>query len=163
MFSTIRSGGVQILIALVAFMFAAAPLNAALAKDIVVPIDEARLVHMDRPGAEVIVGNPSIADVAVQNARTLVVTGKTFGITNVIVIDAQGREVLNQKVRVQTDQRRLVRIYKGKGRSSYDCTPRCETALIPGDHGDHFEALAKEIRNKFGIAQSALDGEPGGQ
>jgi Flp pilus assembly secretin CpaC len=135
----------------------------ATAADITVPSDEARLVRLDRPATEVIVGNPSIADVAVQNGKLLVVTGKTFGITNVIVLDARGREILNKKVRVGTDNARLVRIYKGRGRSSYDCAPRCETALVIGDAEGHFESLSKETRNKFGIAQQALEGEQGGQ
>ncbi len=133
--------------------------TSALAKDIIVPVDEALLVRLDRPATEVIIGNPSIADVAVQNGQLLVVTGKSFGMTNMIVLDGKGRQILEEKVYVQTDPTRQVRVHKGKGRSSYNCTPRCETALIPGDAEGHFEALSKEIRSKFGIAQSALDGE----
>lgn len=134
-----------------------------LAADISVPSDEARLIRLDRPATEVIIGNPSIADVAVQNGRLLVVTGKTYGMTNIIVLDARGREILTKKVRVGTDTARLVRLYKGRGRASYDCAPRCETALSIGDTDSHFESIAKETRNKFGIAQTAVEGEQVGQ
>lgn len=130
----------------------------ALAKDIIVPVDEAILIRLEKPASGVIIGNPSIADISVQNGRLLVVTGKTFGITNIIILDAQGREILSEKVHVQTDQKRLVRVYKGKDRLSYDCAPRCETALMPGDDGGHFDALQKEISSKMGIAQNAVDG-----
>jgi Flp pilus assembly secretin CpaC len=34
--------------------------------------------------AEVIIGNPTIADVSVQGGNLLVVTGKSFGVTNII-------------------------------------------------------------------------------
>jgi Flp pilus assembly secretin CpaC len=133
------------------------------AADITVAYDQAHLVHLERPAADVVIGNPSIADVAVQNGRLLVVTGKTFGISNVVVLDAGGREILNSKVRVQADQARMVRIYKGRGRASYDCNPRCETALVIGDAEAHFEAIGKETRNKFGISQTAAEGGEAGQ
>lgn len=148
--------------ALLAIIGAGLPLagqtTKALAKDIIVPVDEAILVRLDKQASDVIIGNPSIADVSVQNGRLLVVTGKTFGITNIIILDSQGQEILSEKVHVQTDQKRLVRVFKGKSRASYDCAPRCETALMPGDADGHFEALQKEITGKMGIAQTAVDG-----
>jgi hypothetical protein len=131
----------------------------AQAKDVVVPVDEAILLRLERPAADIIVGNPSIADVSVQNSRLLVVTGKSFGMTNMIVLDSKGRKLLDEKVRVRSDETRQVRIYKGKDRASYDCAPRCEAALVPGDEAKHFEALAKEVRGKFGVAQQAMDGD----
>jgi Flp pilus assembly secretin CpaC len=57
------------------------------AEDLVVNYDQSQLVKLPRPAAEIIIGNPSIADVTVQNGNLLVVTGKTFGITNMIVLD----------------------------------------------------------------------------
>ena len=47
-------------------------------------VDQATLVRLDRPAAEIVVGNPSIADVSVQSGKVLVVTGKSFGETNLI-------------------------------------------------------------------------------
>lgn len=143
---------------LAAALFTVALAGAAAAQDITVGIDEARLVPLDRPGTEVVIGNPSVADVAVQSGKLLVITGKGFGVTNVIALDGQGREIMNRKVRVITDPRRMVRLYRGKERQSYDCAVRCESALIPGDAEVYFEPLAKELRNKFGIAQQTLDG-----
>ncbi|MEZ5828402.1 MAG: pilus assembly protein N-terminal domain-containing protein [Hyphomicrobiales bacterium] len=54
--------------------------------DIEVLIDEATLLRLERPAAEIVVGNPSIADVAVQNGKSIVLTGKSFGETNLIAI-----------------------------------------------------------------------------
>ena len=130
----------------------------AWAKDIEVEIDEASLVRLERQAAEVIIGNPSIADVSVQNGRLLVVTGKSFGVTNIIVVDEKGKQILNENVSVGIDNNRYVTVHKGRNRSSYHCTPTCQAALIPGDAADHFEGMSKELRNKFGIAQSAVDG-----
>lgn len=136
----------------------------ARAQDISVTVDEAELVRLDHPASEVIIGNPSIADVAVQNGKLLVVTGKSFGLTNVIVLDVQGKEILDRKVRVRTDRSRLVRVHKGRERATYDCDNRCEATLTVGDAEGHFEAINKSIRNKFGVAQAALEGgDSGGQ
>jgi len=143
-----------ILIQLAALLLA----SAVWAKDIKVEIDEASLLKLERPASEVIIGNPSIADVSVQNGRLLVVTGKSFGVTNLIVVDEKGNQILDRNISVGIDNKRYVTVHKGRNRASYHCNPTCQTALIPGDAADHFEGMSKELRNKFGIAQAALDG-----
>jgi len=135
----------------------------AIAQDITVMADEARLLRLDRPGTEVIVGNPSIADVSVQSGKVLVITGKSFGMTNLIVLDGKGEEVLSRKVRVATDGKRMVTLHKGMQRQTLDCQTRCEMTLVPGDVTTHFEPLSKSVQTKFGLAQSALDGGQGAQ
>lgn len=138
--------------------------GAAAASDISVTIDEAQLVRLDRSGAEVIIGNPSIADVSVQSGRLLVVTGKSFGVTNVIVLDGKGKEIINRRINVEVDTKRTVVLQRGQVRQSLHCAPFCNAALMPGDHPDYAQGVAKSIINKFGAAQSALDGtQAGGQ
>ncbi len=159
---TSRGGAGLLALALTLLLWLACPGGAA-AGDITVKVDEARMVRLDRPGVSVVIGNPSVADVSVQNGRLLAITGKSFGLTNMIVFDSQGREILNRKLRVTTDSNRLVRVYRGVGRQSFDCAERCETALIPGDDAEHFDAIAKSVRNKFGVVQSAMDGAPTSQ
>src|SRR6476619_4030808 len=65
------------------------PGTARATEDLIVNYDQSQLVKLPRPAAEIIIGNPAIADVNVQNSNLLVVTGKTCGITNLIVLDAQ--------------------------------------------------------------------------
>ena len=48
------------------------------ADDLIVRYDQSQLLRMPREVANIIVGNPSIADVSVQRGNLLVVTGKTF-------------------------------------------------------------------------------------
>ena len=57
--------------------FAAEPLS--------VMIDHAKVMHISRPAEVVIVGNPGIADATIQDQQTLIVTGRSFGSTNLIV------------------------------------------------------------------------------
>ena len=62
---------------------------------------------------EIVVGNPSIADVSVQSGKVLVVTGKSFGETNLIVMDADGKVVVNRQLIVQEPRTGFVTMYRG--------------------------------------------------
>lgn len=138
-----------------------ASLADAIAKDVSVALDEAKLLPIDEPASEVIIGNPSIADVAVQSAKLLVITGKSFGTTNLIVLDSRGKEIFNHNVRVTSQEAQTVRMYKGGTRFSFDCAERCETMLVPGDNAEFTAAVVKGVRDKMGVAQSTIDGDPG--
>jgi hypothetical protein len=133
--------------------------------DVNVTIDEAQLIKIDRPAAEIIVGNPSIADVAVQNGKLLVVTGKSFGRTNLIVIDADGKEITSKMLSVQEPRTGLVTLQRGAdARYSYYCAPNCATELAVGDTPVYFETIAKQIRTKQSMGQSSAEGgAPGGE
>ena len=134
----------------------------AAASDISVTIDEAALVRLERAGAEVIIGNPSVADVSVQSGRLLVVTGKSFGATNVIVLDGGGNEIINRRINVEVDTKRTVVLQRGPVRQSLHCAPNCKPTLMPGDDPDYNQNVAKTVNAKFGVAQNALDGTQAG-
>src|ERR1019366_2351496 len=51
--------------------------------DITVGVDRAQVLRVSRPADVFIVGNPAIADATVQDSQTLVITGKSFGSTNI--------------------------------------------------------------------------------
>ena len=122
-------------------------------------VDQATLVRLDRPASEIVVGNPSIADVSVQSGRVLVVTGKSFGETNLIVMDADGKVVVNRSLIVQEPRTGFVTLYKGGTRHTLHCAPHCTPPLVIGDNPDYFEAISKEIKTKQSISQSSAEGE----
>ena len=124
-----------------------------------VRIDEAEVIHLDRDAAQVIVGNPSIADVAAQSARLLVVTGKSYGSTNLIVLDGAGQEILSAELGVAPNDTRLVTVYRGAMRTSLHCTPDCQRVLAIGDDKAAFEQLAETVAKKFGVVNSAVNGQ----
>ena len=142
----------------IAALFIVFQTEPAQAVNLNIEIDQATLVKLDKPGAEVIVGNPSIADVAVQSGKLLVVTGKSAGLTNLMVLDGRGKLIYDKKVVVSADKKRLVTVSKGVARETYSCRPQCDPSLTPGDAEDYFEALAKGIRDKIGLTQSTVDG-----
>jgi hypothetical protein len=131
--------------------------------DVSVVIDQAKLVRLDRPATEIIVGNPSIADVAVQSGKLLVVTGKSFGRTNLIVIDADGKQVTNKYLSVTEPGRGYVMMHKGTAQVTYYCAPNCTPALSVGDYPDAFDTLQKQISAKQSMGQSSAEGGGPGQ
>ena len=135
-------------------------IHPAAAADTVVDVlvDQATLVRLERPAAEIVVGNPSIADVSVQSGKMLVVTGKSFGETNLIVMDADGKVFINRRLVVQEPRSGFVTVYRGPARQTLHCAPYCTPPLVIGDDPDYFESVAKEIKTKQGISQSSAEG-----
>lgn len=63
----------------------------AQSRQLEVPIHQATRVQLGAAAGSVIVANKDIADVAVTDARTLFITGKAYGVTEVIAVDGLGR------------------------------------------------------------------------
>jgi hypothetical protein len=133
------------------------PATAASAKDLIVRYDQSQLLRLPRPASEIIVGNPSIADVTLQNGNLLVVTGKTFGITNIIALDANQKIIKDQRVLVERDDRRVVNLHKGSTRYTYACTPNCEPTLTIGDDKDFFNAVKDANTSKRSFSENGAD------
>lgn len=129
----------------------------ARAGDLIVRYDQSQLLRLPRPAAEIIIGNPSIADVALQGGNLLVVTGKTFGITNVIALDAERNVIQDQRVLVERDDRRVVTLMKGTQRSTFSCTPSCAPNLVGGDGKEFFDAVLTHNTSKSRFSEGAAE------
>ena len=92
-------------------------------------LDRALVVHVDRPADTVIIGNPLIADATVRDNQTLIITGRSFGTTNLIVLDKDGREIANHLLTVAVADDNLVTVFNRVGRQTYSCTPVCEPLI----------------------------------
>lgn len=141
-------------------MLALAGSISAEAADLVVAYDQSQLLRLPRPVAEVIIGNPSIADVAVQGGNLLVVTGKSFGVTNIIALDADRNVIQDQRVVVDQDDRRTVALFRGSLRQTYTCAPTCSPAMIVGDDPKVFEEINKAAQTKRGASMPASAQQP---
>ena len=135
----------------------------ASAADLIVRYDQSQLLHLPRPAAEIIVGNPSIADVTLQDGNLLVVTGKTFGITNVIALDAAHNVIQDQRIMVERDDRKIVNLHKGSTRFTYACTPNCEPTLTIGDDKGFFDAVKEANSQKTKFSDGTADSGNGQQ
>ena len=134
---------------------AAPPTPAAAANSlVVVSLDQARIVKLPERTQTLIIGNPSVADVTLLKANgVMVVTGKGFGETNLIALDANGEPVAESIVRVNGDSRNLV-VQRGMERESYSCAPRCQPAVALGDSGKYMGDVATQIRAREGLGKS---------
>ena len=132
--------------------------STATAADLIVRYDQSQLLRLPRPATEVIIGNPSIADVTLQDGNLLVVTGKTFGITNIIALDAEHNIIQDQRVMVERDDRRVVNLHKGSTRFTYTCTPNCEPTLTIGDDKAFFDSVRDANSTKMKFSEGASDG-----
>ena len=131
--------------------------SAAKAEDLIVKYDQSQLLRLPRPAAEIIIGNPAIADISVQSGNLLVITGKTFGITNIIALDADRNVIQDQRVLVKRDDLRRLSLYKGSKRESYTCTPDCAPTITVGDGVEYFDAISKSTQAKNTAASGAVD------
>ena len=133
------------------------PLGAARAAVIDVILDQARLVKLPDRVATIVVGNPVIADAAVQSGGWMVVTGKGYGLTNVVALDRSGAVLMEKIIEVQGPQNVVV-VYRGAERDTYSCTPECSRQLSLGDGPAFFDVTAAQIgvRNALaaGVVQS---------
>lgn len=109
------------------------PLGAALAAPLSVNIDQAERVTVSRAVKDVIVGNPMIADVAVLDPHHLLVTGKAYGVTNILVMDAGGRTLISRSLVVGSADQGRVSVYRGPDVYNYACNAKCERTPMPGE------------------------------
>lgn len=106
--------------------------EAALAQSgrISVEIDQAQRVQLRGPAGSVIVGNPEIADVTVVDANTLYITGKGYGVTEVVAVDPIGRTVFQSQVVVTAgDGAGRVRMWRGAQSTEMACASSCSPSV----------------------------------
>ncbi|MGB3897894.1 MAG: pilus assembly protein N-terminal domain-containing protein [Mesorhizobium sp.] len=93
-----------------------------------VTMNQAKIVKLARPADTIVVGNPAIADASVQDASTVVLTGKGFGVTNLVILDSDGSPIIDEQVTVIRQTASSVRIYRRADVQTMSCTPYCESA-----------------------------------
>lgn len=104
----------------------------AQAQSLNVEIDRSARVALRGSVASVIVGNSAIADVTVVDANTLFVTGKGYGITEVIAVDGVGRTIYQGEVIVTGGSTGSVRLWRGAQGSELICAESCSPSTRNG-------------------------------
>lgn len=125
----------------------------ALAADVSVILDQAKLLKLPDKVSTIVVGNPLIADVSLQPGGLMVVTGKGFGMTNLMALDRAGNVLMEKSVEVKGPTGDVVVLYRGVERETYSCTPICERRITLGDGNTYFEAVIGQSGSRNGQAQ----------
>ncbi len=130
--------------------------------DFAVGIDQAKTLRIEGAAAIVAVGNPSIADAIIQRSDMLLLVGRSYGATNVLVLDHDGNELASLIVNVVDAAPRLVTVSRGKMQSSYNCAPQCQAIMRIGDSADFSEGVTKQTRAKMGLATEGAEATAAG-
>lgn len=111
------------------------PIQAPESQIYTVELNKTEVVHLSAPASAVIIGNPNIADISIHSSRTIFVIGRSYGETNLTVLDTSGRTILDADIQVSNNvARNGVRVFfGGDGRETYHCSPYCAAAPVLGD------------------------------
>lgn len=120
----------RLIAAAVATTVLLAPLSAAgQSNSVNVEIDRSTRVQLGGVAASVIVGNPQIADVTVVDANTLFITGKGYGVTEVVAVDGIGRTLFQRQVVVTGGSTGSVRVWRGARATEMACASSCAPSI----------------------------------
>lgn len=125
--------------------------------DFAVGIDQAKMLRLEGAAAVVAVGNPSIADAIIQSSDTLLLIGRSYGATNILVFDHDGNQTASLIVNVVDLSPRLVTLNRGSAQYSYNCAPDCQQILRIGDTVDASEKVSKQTSAKMGLATDGAE------
>lgn len=142
-------------LSLAALSLAAAPALAEEMKttDLIVQYDQARLLQLDQPAANIIIGNPSIADVTLKSTKLLVITGKTFGVTNLMILNDEEKVIYNARLMVKSDESKIVTLTRGDVKNTFACVPKCEPVLKVGDEQKFYTDLVGASTQKLKFSE----------
>ena len=106
---------------------------AAMEGAVTVNVNMARVLRINAPASTIIIGNPGIADVTIQDPETLVLTGKSYGQTNLIVLGVDGEPIADTLIEVVETHAEVVTMYMGQQRTTLACAPVCQPTVTLGD------------------------------
>jgi len=136
-----RRRGFSGLFACIVLGAAALAASAAHADTFDIQVDQAKIMKLPDRVATIVIGNPLIADAALQAGGILVITGKGYGSTNMLALDRSGRIIMDRTVTVLSPKGEgLVTVYKGTERESYSCSPECAPRITLGDTDKFFSS-----------------------
>ncbi len=100
------------------------------AQALTVPINHSVRLNISGAASSVVVGNPLIADVTVVDSHTVFVSGRGYGATDVVVVDADGRTLFSGDITVAAGGG-AVSLFRGAEKTSVACNPYCQEATGP--------------------------------
>lgn len=140
--------------------------HAALAEDkpasdaILVSLDQAKLVKLPAGAETIVIGNPTIADVAVQKNGVMVITARSAGRTNFIALDSSGAIISESVITVTNPTQGRVVVLRGTDQSTYDCAPLCLPTVSLGDDEKHFNRSIDQVSRRDGATNQAPNAAP---
>ena len=123
-----------------------------------VDVDQSQILQLPATPGAIVIGNPAIADVSIQGQK-LFIHGRSFGQTNLTILDLEGNQMANFNLVGTLAQDGLVTLYKAANRYSLSCNDTCAPNLQVGDEDSYFRDQAKQITTKFSLATGSETAE----
>jgi Flp pilus assembly secretin CpaC len=89
----------------------------------------ARILVFNQPARTIIIGNPGVIDGTLSDERTIVLTGKAVGTTNMIVLGEAGREIAHLIIDVAAASSQTMTVHHGAEQQVFSCVGSCKTVL----------------------------------
>lgn len=100
------------------------------AEELTLNSDQTLVLTLGKKPGTIIVSNPNIADVTLKS-NTLLLLGKNFGATDVILLDENGRHTQSWQVHVVRGDPFGVTVFKNGRQESFTCKADCEATGAP--------------------------------
>lgn len=126
--------------------------TAAHAQTVPVVLDQAAILRLPEGVSTIVIGNPAIADATLQAGGQLVVTGKGYGVTNLVALDVRGAVIAEHMINVTAPNQGMLTVYRGVDRETLSCAPYCQRALVPGDAQAIFSNVVGQNGTRNGLA-----------
>jgi len=92
---------------------------------LMVSAGQAARISLSAPVRDLVVGDPTVADVSLVNERTLVILAKKVGSTTVLAFDARGQALADRQVVVSDIPAGGVVVQRGGASATYACAASC--------------------------------------
>jgi hypothetical protein len=120
-----------------------------------VRLDESTVLRLGQPAQTLVIGNPSVADAVVHDGSTVIVTGKSFGTTNLIALSRSGEILAERQIHVGQPDSSILTVQRGAELETYACAPQCRRAPVLGDSQRQFGEAIAQAAARNGLATSA--------
>lgn len=100
-----------------------------------VEVGKSRMLRLTADPAIVMVADPAVADVVVEEGRVIFLVGLQTGETNVYILDDDGEVVLSRDLVVKPQDTRHVTVHRGVEEATMSCNPRCAGVANPAAEG----------------------------
>lgn len=111
-----------------------------------VDLNKTQILRLPSAAGSVVIGNPMIADVSLHSPTTILVVGRGFGETNLIILDQAGHTMVDANIQVTSvTPSNGVRLFNAKSRETYSCAPYCQPSPVLGDAPEHISSNTPQI------------------
>ena len=151
-------------LALWGFLMAPALLAPAQAAEpLRVEVGKSRLLNLKQDPAVVMIGDPSVADVVIEEGRRMFVLGMEPGETNLHILDADGAALMNVRLVVTPQRSGHVSVHRGVEEATLSCSPRCAGVRTPAGTGAVRASNAPPASALLGAGAAPVGAAPPGQ